>query len=62
MDEPSSGMDPETRKFMWNKLIFLRDKGCTIIISTHFIDEAEALASRLAIMIKGKIVKEGSVT
>ena len=53
LDEPSSGMDPETRKFMWSKLVKLWDTGCSLLISTHVIEEAEALASRVGIMING---------
>ena len=55
-------MDPETRKFMWNKLVQLRDAGCSILISTHVIEEAEALASRVGIMINGQIVEEAPIT
>jgi ABC-2 type transport system ATP-binding protein len=57
LDEPTAGVDVETRKAMWNYLRELNKKGITILLTTHYIEEAEDLCERLAIMNKGEIVK-----
>jgi len=57
LDEPTAGVDVETRKAMWNYLKKLNKNGTTILLTTHYIEEAEALCGRIAILNKGKIVK-----
>ena len=60
LDEPTTGLDPHARRLIWNHLRQLNKEGMTIFLTTHFMDEAEALCKRIAIMDKGKIVAEGS--
>ena len=57
LDEPTTGLDPQSRRHIWDIVSSLRDKGKTIILTTHFMDEAETLADRVAIMDNGKILK-----
>ncbi len=61
LDEPTQGLDPHARKLIWNHLRELNKAGMTIFLTTHFMEEAEALCNRLAIMDKGQIVTEGTV-
>ena len=61
LDEPTTGLDPHARQLIWNHLRDLNQGGMTIFLTTHFMEEAEALCERLAIMDKGKIVTEGSI-
>ena len=61
LDEPTQGLDPHARQLIWNHLRELNKSGMTIFLTTHFMEEAEALCSRLAIMDKGQIVTEGTV-
>jgi ABC-2 type transport system ATP-binding protein len=61
LDEPTQGLDPHARKLIWSHLQELNKQGMTIFLTTHFMDEAEELCDRIAIMDKGKIVGEGSV-
>lgn len=61
LDEPTQGLDPHARQLIWNHLRDLNKAGMTIFLTTHFMEEAEALCERLAIMDKGQIVTEGSV-
>ncbi len=61
LDEPTQGLDPHARQLIWNHLRELNQSGMTIFLTTHFMEEAEALCSRLAIMDKGEIVTEGTV-
>ncbi|EIE02737.1 ABC transporter ATP-binding protein [Leptospira licerasiae] len=56
LDEPTAGVDVELRKDMWNVVRALRDKGVTIILTTHYIEEAEEIADRVGIMNKGELV------
>lgn len=56
LDEPTAGVDVELRKDMWNVVRSLRDKGVTIILTTHYIEEAEEIADRVGIMSKGELV------
>jgi lipooligosaccharide transport system ATP-binding protein len=60
MDEPTTGLDPQARHLIWERLRRLLAQGKTLLLSTHFMEEAERLCSRLAIMDHGRIVTEGS--
>ncbi|MGH8935139.1 MAG: ABC transporter ATP-binding protein [Acidimicrobiia bacterium] len=60
LDEPTTGLDPQARHLVWDRLYGLKQRGVTLIITTHYMDEAEQLCDRLVIMDKGKIVAEGS--
>jgi lipooligosaccharide transport system ATP-binding protein len=62
LDEPTTGLDPQARHLLWDRLYRLKRQGVTQIITTHYMDEAEQLCDRLVIMDKGKIVAEGSPT
>lgn len=61
LDEPTTGLDPHARQLIWGHLRGLNKEGMTIFLTTHFMEEAEALCDRIAIMDKGKIVTEGTV-
>jgi ABC-2 type transport system ATP-binding protein len=61
LDEPTQGLDPHARQLIWNHLRELNQNGMTVFLTTHFMEEAEALCDRLAIMDKGQIVTEGTV-
>jgi len=56
LDEPTAGMDPQARQATWNVIRTLRDRGVTVLLTTHFMDEAEQLASRVAIVDRGRLV------
>jgi ABC-2 type transport system ATP-binding protein len=60
LDEPTTGLDPQSRARMWDEVRKLREGGTTIFLTTHYLDEADALADRLAIIDHGRIVSEGS--
>lgn len=61
LDEPTTGLDPESRRAVWDLISGLRDEGGTVLLTTHFLDEAEQLADRVSIMREGRIVREGTV-
>ena len=60
LDEPTTGLDPESRREVWRLVSGLRDGGATVLITTHYLEEAEALADRLEIMHAGRIVRSGT--
>jgi ABC-2 type transport system ATP-binding protein len=62
LDEPTTGLDPESRRDVWRLVSDLRDRGATVLITTHYLEEAEALADRLEIMHAGRIVRSGTPT
>ncbi|MCU1395687.1 MAG: transporter [Ilumatobacteraceae bacterium] len=57
LDEPTTGFDPEARHQFWDLIRGLRDDGTTIVLTTHYLDEAEALADRLAVLVAGRVVE-----
>ncbi|MGE3961269.1 MAG: ABC transporter ATP-binding protein [Dehalococcoidia bacterium] len=59
LDEPTTGLDPQARHLVWRKLRLLRERGTTILLTTHYMDEAEQLCDRLIIMDNGKALSEG---
>ena len=60
LDEPTTGLDPQARHLLWDRLYRLKQEGVTLIITTHYMDEAEQLCDRLVIMDRGRIVADGS--
>ena len=60
LDEPTTGLDPQARHVLWDRLFSLKELGVTLVITTHYMDEAEQLCDRLVVMDKGKIMAEGS--
>ena len=59
LDEPTTGLDPQARHLIWDKVRELKKRGVTVIITTHYMDEAQQLCDRLVIMEKGRILEEG---
>lgn len=59
LDEPTTGLDPQVRILLWDKLAELRSRGVTLLLSTHYMDEAERLCDRLVILDHGKIIAQG---
>jgi lipooligosaccharide transport system ATP-binding protein len=60
LDEPTTGLDPQARHLVWEKLYRLKQRGVTLVLTTHYMDEAEQLCDRLVVMDKARIVAEGS--
>src|SRR5262245_10272520 len=60
LDEPTTGLDPQARHLLWDRLYRLKQRGTTLVLTTHYMDEAEQLCDRLVVMDKAKIVAEGS--
>ena len=60
LDEPTTGLDPQSRAHMWDEIRRLRAEGMTVFLTTHYLDEADALCDRIAIMDNGEIVAEGT--
>ena len=60
LDEPTTGLDPQARHLLWDRLYRLRRRGVTLIITTHYMDEAEQLCERLAVMDRGRFAAEGA--
>jgi ABC-2 type transport system ATP-binding protein len=60
LDEPTTGLDPQARARMWDEIRGLREQGTTVFLTTHYLEEADALADRLAIIDHGEIVAEGT--
>ncbi|MFZ4719343.1 MAG: ABC transporter ATP-binding protein [Ilumatobacteraceae bacterium] len=60
LDEPTTGLDPQARHVLWDRLYRLKQRGVTLVLTTHYMDEAEQLCDRLVVMDGGRIVAEGS--
>ncbi|GAW93955.1 ABC transporter ATP-binding protein [Calderihabitans maritimus] len=59
LDEPTTGLDPEARRLIWQRLLELKEQGMTLILTTHYLEEASQLCDRLVIMDQGRILEEG---
>ncbi len=60
LDEPTTGLDPQARHILWDRLFRLKEQGTTLVLTTHYMDEAEQLCDRLLVVDKGRIMAEGS--
>ena len=60
LDEPTTGLDPQARHLVWDEVRYLKKKQVTIILTTHYMDEAEVLCDRILIIDKGKIIEDGT--
>jgi ABC-type multidrug transport system ATPase subunit len=60
LDEPTTGLDPQARHVLWDRLYRLKQDGVTLLLTTHYMDEAEQLCDRLMIVDRGRIVAQGS--
>jgi ABC-2 type transport system ATP-binding protein len=62
LDEPTTGMDPQARRSLWDLILRLRDHGCSVLLTTHYMEEAAQLCDRVAIMDHGHVLELGTVT
>jgi lipooligosaccharide transport system ATP-binding protein len=60
LDEPTTGLDPQARHILWDRLFRLKEQGTTLVVTTHYMDEAEQLCDRLIVVDKGRIMAEGA--
>jgi lipooligosaccharide transport system ATP-binding protein len=60
LDEPTTGLDPQARQLVWERLRSLRRQGKTLLVTTHYMEEAQRLCDRIAVMHHGKVIAEGS--
>lgn len=60
LDEPTTGLDPQARHVLWDRLFRLKERGTTLVVTTHYMDEAEQLCDRLVVVDHGRIMAEGS--
>ncbi|MFL5507706.1 MAG: AAA family ATPase, partial [Gemmatimonadales bacterium] len=60
LDEPTTGLDPQARHILWDRLFRLKEQGTTLLLTTHYMDEAEQLCDRLVVVDKGAIMAEGT--
>ncbi|EPY01188.1 multidrug ABC transporter ATPase [Magnetospirillum fulvum MGU-K5] len=60
LDEPTTGLDPAIRRELWALIRDIRDQGCTVILTTHYVEEAERLCGRVGIINRGRLVAIGS--
>ena len=60
LDEPTTGFDPEARRQFWDLIVSLKNEGTTIVLTTHYMDEAEVLADRIGVIVAGKLVATGT--
>jgi lipooligosaccharide transport system ATP-binding protein len=60
LDEPTTGLDPQARHVVWERLFRLKQQGVTLVLTTHYMDEAEQLCDRLVVMDHGRVAAEGS--
>ncbi|TPX00817.1 AAA family ATPase, partial [Schumannella luteola] len=60
LDEPTTGLDPQARHILWDRLFRLKEQGTTLLLTTHYMDEAEQLCDRLVVVDHGRIMAEGT--
>jgi len=60
LDEPTTGLDPAIRRELWTLIRAIRDQGCTVILTTHYVEEAESLCDRVGILNRGKLIATGT--